>query len=121
MEKTLAMEKQIILFQNQRGFAPLIECLDCGHMPHCHQCDVTLTFHQFTDQLKCHYCGYQIAVPKKCHACGLTNLTTKGMGTQQIEEQVAALFPEVEVARICLLYTSPSPRDQRGSRMPSSA
>ena len=100
MEKTLAMEKQIILFQNQRGFAPLIECLDCGHMPHCHQCDVTLTFHQFTDQLKCHYCGYQIAVPKKCHACGLTNLTTKGMGTQQIEEQVAALFPEVEVARM---------------------
>ena len=65
--------------------------LDCGHMP-CEQCDVTLTYHQYTDQLKCHYCGYHIAVPQKCHACGLPNLSTKGMGTQQIQEQVTALF-----------------------------
>ncbi len=100
MEQTLAMGKQIILFQNQRGYAPVMECLDCGHMPNCHQCDVTLTYHQFTDQLKCHYCGYRIAVPEKCHACGLPNLSTKGMGTQQIQEQVAALFPEVKVARM---------------------
>ena len=100
MVQTLAMGKQIILFQNQRGYAPVIECLDCGHMPHCHQCDVTLTYHQYTDQLKCHYCGYQIAVPQKCHACGLPNLSTKGLGTQQIQEQVAALFPEVKVARM---------------------
>mgnify|MGYP001254267491 FL=1 len=100
MEQTLAMDKQIILFQNQRGYAPVMECLDCGHMPHCHQCDVTLTYHQYTDQLKCHYCGYHIAVPQKCHACGLPNLSTKGMGTQQIQEQVTALFPEVKVARM---------------------
>ena len=100
MEKTLAMEKQIILFQNQRGYAPVMECLDCGHMPHCHQCDVTLTYHQYSDQLKCHYCGYQISVPEMCHACGSPNLTTKGMGTQQIEDQVAALFPKVAVARM---------------------
>ena len=100
MEKTLAMDKQIILFQNQRGYAPVLECLDCGHMPHCHQCDVTLTYHQFTNQLKCHYCGYQIASPKVCHACGLPNLSTKGMGTQQIQEQVSTLFPEAEVARM---------------------
>tara|TARA_B100001175_G_scaffold317922_2_gene337634 strand:+ start:1802 stop:4252 length:2451 start_codon:yes stop_codon:yes gene_type:complete len=100
MERTLAMDKQIILFQNQRGYAPLMECLDCGHMPNCHQCDVTLTYHQYTDQLKCHYCGYQIAIPEKCHACGLPNLSTKGMGTQQIQEQVAVLFPEVRVARM---------------------
>ena len=100
MEQTLAMDKQIILFQNQRGYAPVMECLDCGHMPHCHQCDVTLTYHQYTDQLKCHFCGYQIAVPQKCHACGLPNLSTKGMGTQQIQEQVTALFPEVKVARM---------------------
>ena len=100
MEQTLAMGKQIILFQNQRGYAPVMECLDCGHMPHCHQCDVTLTYHQYTDQLKCHYCGYQIAVPEKCHACGLPNLSTKGMGTQQIQQQVTDLFPEVEVARM---------------------
>ena len=100
MEQTLAMDKQIILFQNQRGYAPVMECLDCGHMPHCHQCDVTLTYHQYTDQLKCHYCGYHIAVPQKCHACGLPNLSTKGIGTQQIQEQVTALFPEVKVARM---------------------
>ncbi len=100
MEQTLAMGKQIILFQNQRGYAPVMECLDCGHMSHCHQCDVTLTYHQYTDQLKCHYCGYQIAVPEKCHACGLPNLSTKGMGTQQIQQQVTDLFPEVEVARM---------------------
>ena len=100
MEQTLAMDKQIILFQNQRGYAPVMECLDCGHMPQCHQCDVTLTYHQYTDQLKCHYCGYQIAVPEKCHACGVSNLSSKGMGTQQIQEQVATLFPEVKVARM---------------------
>lgn len=100
MEQTLAMGKQIILFQNQRGYAPVMECLDCGHMPHCHQCDVSLTYHQYTDQLKCHYCGYQIAVPEKCHACGLPNLSIKGIGTQQIQHQVTDLFPEVEVARM---------------------
>lgn len=100
MEQTLNLGKQIILFQNQRGYAPVMECLDCGHMPHCHQCDVTLTYHQYTDQLKCHYCGYQIAVPLKCHACGLSNISTKGMGTQQIQEQVATLFPDVKVARM---------------------
>jgi primosomal protein N' (replication factor Y) len=100
MEQTLAMGKQIILFLNQRGFAPVMECLDCGHMPHCHQCDVTMTYHQYTDHLKCHYCSYQIAVPENCHACGLTNLSTKGMGTQQIQQQVADFFPEVEVARM---------------------
>ena len=100
MEQTLSMGKQIILFQNQRGYAPVMECLDCGHMPQCHQCDVTLTYHQYSDQLKCHYCGYQIAVPEKCHACGLHNLSSKGMGTQQIQEQVSTLFPEVSVARM---------------------
>jgi len=94
------MGKQILLFQNQRGYAPVMECLGCGHMPQCHQCDVTLTYHQFTDQLKCHYCGYNIAVPTHCHACGQTHLSTKGMGTQQIQEQVTQFFPEVKVARM---------------------
>jgi primosomal protein N' (replication factor Y) len=100
MVQTLTMGKQIILFQNQRGYAPIMDCMDCGHMPECHQCDVTLTYHQYSDQLKCHYCGYQIAVPEKCHACGLANLSTKGMGTQQIQEQVATLFPDAKVARM---------------------
>ena len=100
MGQTLTMGKQIILFQNQRGYAPIMDCMDCGHMPECHQCDVTLTYHQYSDQLKCHYCGYQIAVPEKCHACGLPNLSTKGMGTQQIQEQVATLFPDAKVARM---------------------
>ncbi len=100
MGQTLSMDKQIILFQNQRGYSPIIECLDCGHMPHCHQCDVTLTYHQYSDQLKCHYCGYHIPVPQKCHACGMTNLSSKGIGTQQIQEQVTTLFPEVKVSRM---------------------
>ena len=100
MGQTLSMDKQIILFQNQRGYSPIIECLDCGHMPQCHQCDVTLTYHQYSDQLKCHYCGYHISVPQKCHACGMTNLSSKGIGTQQIQEQVTTLFPEVKVSRM---------------------
>ena len=69
-------------------------------MPHCNQCDVTLTYHQYSDQLKCHYCGYHISVPQKCHACSMTNLSYKGIGTQQIQEQVTTLFPEVKVARM---------------------
>lgn len=100
IEATIAMEKQVILFQNQRGYAPIIECLDCGHTPQCNQCDVTLTYHQHSSQLKCHYCGYSIAAPKQCHACGSPHLNTKGVGTQQIQEQVESLFPGVNTARM---------------------
>ena len=100
MQNTLALDKQIILFQNRRGYAPILECLSCGHSPQCTQCDVTLTYHQTQQQLRCHYCGYHIPMPTQCHACGMPTLTTKGVGTQQIEEQVNRLFPDIQTARM---------------------
>ena len=100
IETTLANDKQVILFQNQRGYAPVMECLDCGHTPQCSQCDVTLTYHQPTKQLKCHYCGFTIAAPIQCHGCGGIHLQTKGLGTQQIQEQVESFFPGVKTARM---------------------
>ena len=117
---TLKLGKQIILFQNRRGYAPILECLTCGHMPQCVQCDVTLTHHKNSGKLQCHYCGYNIPIPIVCHSCGSPNIITKGTGTQQIEKQLNDIFPNVSVARmdwdstrgkndfdrICLLYTS---------------
>jgi len=100
IKETLELGKQVILFQNRRGYAPILECLSCGHSPQCTQCDVSLTYHQTQNQLRCHYCGYHIPMPTQCHACGMTTLTTKGVGTQQIEEQVHQLFPEVSVGRM---------------------
>ena len=100
IETTLSNDKQVILFQNQRGYAPVVECLDCGHTPQCSQCDVTLTYHQLSNQLKCHYCGFSIAAPIQCHACGSAQLQTKGVGTQQIQEQVESFFPGVKTARM---------------------
>ncbi len=92
--------QQIILFQNRRGYAPILECLSCGHTPQCTQCDVALTHHKSKNQLQCHYCGYHIPIPIQCHACGMPHLETKGTGTQQIEAQIEALFPEANVARM---------------------
>ena len=100
IDATLTAKKQVILFQNRRGYAPILECLSCGHTPQCTQCDVTLTYHQSNDQLRCHYCGYHIAKPIQCHACGMPTLDTKGVGTQQIQEQIAELFPDYKVARM---------------------
>ena len=77
-----------------------MECLDCGHTPQCSQCDVTLTYHQPSNQLKCHYCGFTIAAPTQCHGCGGIHLQTKGVGTQQIQEQVESFFPGVKTARM---------------------
>ena len=100
IKTTLSNDKQVILFQNQRGYAPVVECLDCGHTPQCSQCDVTLTYHQPSKQLKCHYCGFSIAAPTQCYACGSVHLQTKGVGTQQIQEQVESFFPKVKTARM---------------------
>tara|TARA_B100000767_G_C19770233_1_gene539559 strand:+ start:885 stop:3335 length:2451 start_codon:yes stop_codon:yes gene_type:complete len=96
----LENNKQVILFQNRRGYAPVMECFTCGHIPQCTNCDVTLTYHKYNQQLRCHYCGYHIAKPISCSACGSNSLNVKGMGTQQIEEQVNELFPEYQVARM---------------------
>ena len=100
MRSTLKENKQLILFQNRRGYAPILECTSCGHSPQCTQCDVTLTYHQTHQQLRCHYCSYHITMPQQCHACGMHTLTTKGVGTQQIQENVKAIFPEVKVGRM---------------------
>lgn len=100
MQQSLAEGKQIILFQNRRGYAPLLECHSCGHIPQCTNCDVSLTYHQYNQQLRCHYCGYHIAKPVQCVVCSSPNLDIKGTGTQQIEEQVQQYFPTVEVERM---------------------
>jgi len=100
ISKTLELDKQVILFQNRRGYAPILECITCGHMPECVQCDVTLTHHKNSGKLQCHYCGYNIPIPVMCHSCGSPNITTKGTGTQQIEKQLNDLFPNVAIARM---------------------
>lgn len=102
MEETLKDGSQIILFQNRRGFAPLMECLTCGHSPQCPNCDVSLTYHQYRNQLRCHYCGHHTALPEACFACGSPELDTKGFGTEQIEKEVKELFPEAKVGRMDL-------------------
>ena len=100
ISETLTHGKQVILFQNRRGYAPILECLSCGYSPQCTQCDVSLTYHQVKNQLCCHYCGYNISMPNSCHSCGMTTLSTKGYGTQQIEEQIKKLFPKASVGRM---------------------
>ena len=102
MTEALDNDYQIILFQNRRGFSPIIECYTCGHSPQCSNCDVSLTYHQYKNQLRCHYCGYAIAMPNNCIACGSSELDNKGFGTEQIEEEVKVLFPKVKVARMDL-------------------
>lgn len=92
--------EQVILFQNRRGFSPVIECLTCGHVPQCPQCDVSLTYHKFKNQLRCHYCSYSIAKPTNCHACSSVDLETKGFGTEQIELELAELFPTKNIKRM---------------------
>jgi primosomal protein N' (replication factor Y) (superfamily II helicase) len=85
--------RQVILFQNRRGFSPWVECMTCGHVPQCPQCDVSLTFYKYKNQLRCHYCAYHIANPTNCHHCHSTDISTKGFGTEQIEQELKALFP----------------------------
>jgi primosomal protein N' (replication factor Y) len=102
MTETLEEGFQIILFQNRRGFSPIIECTTCGTSPQCPNCDVSLTYHQYRDQLRCHYCGYNSVMLKSCQGCGNATLDTKGFGTEQIEEEVKTLFPDHKVARMDL-------------------
>jgi primosomal protein N' (replication factor Y) len=96
----LSLGEQVILFQNRRGFAPLLECMTCGHIPQCPNCDVSLTYHKYKNQLRCHYCGHSIAKPTNCHQCSSVDLTTKGFGTEQIELELATLFPNKRILRM---------------------
>ena len=100
IQEKLLLGQQILLFQNRRGYAPIIECVTCGHIPLCRNCDVSLTFHQFTNSLKCHYCGFSEKNQKKCLKCNSVKIDMKGYGTQQIEEQIKSFFPSAKVDRM---------------------
>ena len=102
IREALERGEQAIIFQNRRGYAPMIECKQCGWVPHCQHCDVSLTLHRNMNQLTCHYCGYTYQVPTECPACGSRELLTKGYGTEKIEDQVRDIFPEARIARMDL-------------------
>jgi len=96
----LSLNEQVILFQNRRGYSPVVECMTCGHVPQCPQCDVSLTYHKHKNQLRCHYCGYSMANPTHCHSCSSVDLTTKGFGTEQIQQELMHLFPHAKIGRM---------------------
>ena len=102
VRKALDNGEQAILFQNRRGFAPMIECRECGWVPHCDKCDVSLTYHKSLGQLTCHYCGTTYTVPEVCPCCGSRNLRGRGYGTEKVEDYVMELFPDARVARMDL-------------------
>ena len=102
IQDELDQKKQVILFQNRRGFSPVVECKTCGISPQCPNCDVSLTFHKYRNELKCHYCNYQRAMPNSCGACGSNTLDTKGFGTEQIELELKDLYPKHSVGRMDL-------------------
>ena len=102
VREALERGEQAILFQNRRGYAPMIECKQCGWVPHCQHCDVSLTLHRHLNQLTCHYCGFTYQVPTECPACGCTQLQTRGYGTEKIEAEVQDIFPEARIARMDL-------------------
>ena len=98
----LEEKEQVILFQNRRGFSPVVECKTCGISPQCPNCDVSLTYHKFRHELRCHYCNYQRAMPNSCSACGSNTLDTKGFGTEQIELELKELYPDHKIGRMDL-------------------
>ena len=98
--EALSLGEQVILFQNRRGFSPILECMTCGHIPQCTSCNVSLTYHKFKNQLRCHYCGYSIAKPTNCHVCASVDISAKGFGTEQIELELAELFPTKNIKRM---------------------
>ena len=100
MQEAIEEGEQIILFQNRRGYAPILECNTCGHSPQCPNCDVSLTYHQYKNQLRCHYCGYAMAKQLACGACGSSELDTKGFGTEQIEAELKEIFPKLKIGRM---------------------
>ncbi len=99
---SLDAKEQVILFQNRRGFAPMMECGKCSWSPRCINCDVSLTYHKHSGKNKCHYCGFSIDPPKRCAACGDTDVRMRGMGTERIEDDISVFFPDAKVARLDL-------------------
>lgn len=102
VEEALNQKEQVILFQNRRGFSPYLECATCGWIPHCIHCDVSLTYHKFTNTLVCHYCGYAMKRVAVCQACGNQTMETRGFGTEKIEDEVAIFFPQARIMRMDL-------------------
>ena len=102
IQEALDEKEQVILFQNRRGFSPVVECTTCGISPQCPNCDVSLTFHKFRHELRCHYCNYQRAMPNSCGACGSNTLDNKGFGTEQIELELKELLPNYNIGRMDL-------------------
>lgn len=102
IKETLGNNEQVILFQNRRGFAPIIECNSCGWVPKCINCDVSLTYHKRANELTCHYCGHTQQIPSKCPLCDGVELQYKGFGTEKVEEEIKKLFPEAKVGRMDL-------------------
>lgn len=102
MREALARDEQVILFQNRRGFAPMIACKACGWVPHCVNCDVSLAYHKANRQLVCHYCGYTYRLPEVCPECGGVEFKMQGFGTEKVEEEIASLFPAVRIDRLDL-------------------
>jgi primosomal protein N' (replication factor Y) len=102
IKNALERKEQVILFQNRRGFSPFVQCDDCGHVAKCKHCDVSLTYHKHDNALTCHYCGYSISMPPQCPACNSTNIKTKGMGTEKIEDELSLLIPEAKIERLDL-------------------
>ncbi len=100
INETLKDGKQLILFQNRRGFSPYIECFSCGWIPQCKDCDVSLVYHKQQNSLVCHYCGYTEGIPKLCPDCGEGKMVTRGFGTEKLEEEVELLFPDVRIGRM---------------------
>ncbi len=102
IQEALSRQEQILIYQNRRGYAPYISCEDCGWIPECEHCDVSLTYHQFGEEMRCHYCGFKEKVPTVCPACGSSKLASVGLGTERIEENLSLLFPEARIARMDL-------------------
>jgi len=102
MKSALANKEQIILFQNRRGYSPILICRTCGYLPKCINCDVSLTFHKSTGKLHCHYCGYKQDTVSICPACGSAHIEQKGFGTEKIEDDLQYIFPDAKVARMDL-------------------
>ncbi|RLD33108.1 MAG: primosomal protein N', partial [Bacteroidetes bacterium] len=102
MKLALEEQKQVILFQNRRGFSLRLECAQCAWVPQCKYCDVTLTYHKASELLKCHYCGYSTTIPHSCGECGSTHLKMQGFGTEKVVEELAMIIPEARIDRMDL-------------------
>ncbi len=100
--ESLSNHEQVILFQNRRGYAPYLECRVCGYVPHCPHCSVSLTYHRNSNQLTCHYCGYSTQPPLSCNTCHSEDMEDRGFGTEKIEDELQAIFPEARIARMDL-------------------